>query len=80
MSRCATFDGASPLPPPEQLCPINTEITAAPIASSSGSAAATTIRIRNVRLRERTGIGGNHPLAAPTTQPERRRRDVTRTP
>jgi hypothetical protein len=40
MSRCAIFDGASPLAAPEQLWPINTEISAAPMASSRGTAAA----------------------------------------
>ena len=47
--------------PPEQLCPINTEISAAPPAKSSGTSAAAMIRIRVVRLRVRTGMTTAHP-------------------
>lgn len=79
MSRCATFEGASPAAPPKQLCPINTEISAAPIASTSGTAAATTIRIRTVRLRVRTGNADDHPPStALAAQPERSCRSAIR--
>jgi hypothetical protein len=64
--------------PPEQLCPINTEIGAAPMASRSGTAAAAAISIRAVRLRVRTGTADDHPSIAPTTQPKRSCRTVTR--
>jgi hypothetical protein len=44
-------------------------MSAAPVASSSGTAAAAAIKIRVVGLRVRTGIPDVHPLlAAPTTQ------------
>ena len=72
MSRCATREGASPPAPPEQLCPISTEIIAAPSASNSGTAAAAAIRIRVLRLRVRTGIANGHPPpTALTSQPDR---------
>ena len=77
MSRSAAFEGASPPAPPTQLCPISTEISAAPMASRTGTAAATTIRIRRVRLRVRTGTADGHPpLTALTTQPKRSCRSV----
>ena len=63
MSRTATGEGASPTPPPVQLWPITTVSSAAPPASSSGNPAATTSRVRTLRLRVTTGTGGAHPSA-----------------
>ena len=64
----------------EQVCPTNTEIRATPIASTSGTAAATVIKIQVERLRVMTGTAVDHPPPTwLTSHPRLVRRTVSRT-